>query len=417
MLICDKAEYAESEETISASDYCGTTSSNSISQIRADFTNCALPADSLSGTCVEGASNQPDNCGFSSNLGSLCSYCAASSPNATDSCCVYSDTETRCAGVVLPIVATSTMPTLFTSSTSSPSSSATSSAAATVGHSRGLSGGAIAGIVVGAILGAFLLLALLVLGCILFRRHQQKSPEGSVFNRPAQARQPQMALRNDGARSQRDNLDVLPGGRVTRMSAIEGISSHSDVGNPVIVPAAYPKSSSEEESPRSFALVPPPRKQRSGSLSSSVALSGAENTSPRDAVSSPDTTESEQLDFFKDYYSQDEIHPRDLVSALWAYQPRAGDEFQLERGDMLKVLGIWDDGWATGVRVHMQAEDWRAEDKLQRDSGMSSSRANTPEEHGEVKAFPLVCVCLPQHWRKTIEGDSTQGTGATADEP
>ncbi|KAF1348086.1 hypothetical protein BDV97DRAFT_378166 [Delphinella strobiligena] len=408
------AEYAESEETISASDYCGTTSSNSISQIRADFTNCALPADSLSGSCLDGATNQPDNCGFSSNLGSLCSYCAASSPNATDSCCVYSDTEIRCAGVVLPVVATSTMPSLFTSSTSSPSSSATSSAATTVRHSRGLSGGAMAGIVVGTILGAFLLLAFLVLGCILFRRHQHKTPEDCVFNRPAQARQPQMALRNDGARSQRDNLDVLPGGRVTRMSAIEGTSSHSDdVGNPVI----DPKSSSDEASPRSFSLIPPPRRQRSGSLSSSVALSGAENTSPRDAVSSPDTTESEQLDCFKDYYSQDEIHPRDLVSALWAYQPRAGDEFQLERGDMLKVLGIWDDGWATGVRVRMQAEDWRGEDKLQRDSGMSSSRANTPEEHGDVKAFPLVCVCLPQHWRKTIEGDSTEGTGATADEP
>jgi hypothetical protein len=27
---------------------------------------------------------------------------------------------------------------------------------------------------------------------------------------------------------------------------------------------------------------------------------------------------------------------------------------------------------------------------------------------GEVKAFPLVCVCLPQHWRKTIEGESTE---------
>ncbi|KAH0285424.1 hypothetical protein KCU71_g16135, partial [Aureobasidium melanogenum] len=105
----------------------------------------------------------------------------------------------------------------------------------------------------------------------------------------------------------------------------------------------------------------------------------------------------------------------DLVSSLWAYQPRAADEFDLERGDMVKVVGIWDDGWATGVRVSMRAEDWQSKGKLQRDSGMSSGQAS-PEEYGPVKAFPLVCVCLPQHWRRTIEGDSTD-VGTMHDRP
>lgn len=418
LLIHSQAVYAQSEESIAASNYCGREGSNAISQIRADFTNCALPADSLSGSCIDGSTNQPDNCGFSSNLGGLCSYCAVSSPNATDSCCVFSDTETRCEGVVLPIVATSTMQPLFTSSTSSPSSTATSSIPGAVNHSRGLTGGQIAGIVVGSILGAFLLLALLIGACILFRRHQQRSPVNSVFNQPVQARQPgppEMAYQSDGARSQRDHLDVLPGGRVARMSALEGEGTSSEDDGHRLVTAE--KSSSDEASPQSFvALAPPPRGRRSGSLSSNsmLAIGGGEH-SPGDPLSSPETTQSEQLDFFKDYYSQDEIHPHDLVSTLWAYQPRAGDEFELERGDMLKVLGIWDDGWATGVRVRSQAEDWRGEDKLQRDSGMSSGQSNTPEEFGEVKAFPLVCVCLPQHWRRTIEGDSTGETGRTTD--
>src|SRR5256885_8205201 len=38
-------------------------------------------------------------------------------------------------------------------------------------------------------------------------------------------------------------------------------------------------------------------------------------------------------------------------TTLFRSQPRAADEFELERGDMLKVVGIWDDGWATGVRL------------------------------------------------------------------
>jgi hypothetical protein len=121
------------------------------------------------------------------------------------------------------------------------------------------------------------------------------------------------------------------------------------------------------------------------------------------------------LPFFKDYYSQDEIHPNDKVSVLWAYQPRAGDEFELERGDMLKVVGIWDDGWATGVRISERAEDYDGKNRAQRDSGVSNGsgrRGSSPQPSGEIKAFPLVCVCLPEHWNKTIEGDGSTESGS-----
>lgn len=230
-----------------------------------------------------------------------------------------------------------------------------------------------------------------------------------------------MAFVHDGAgRSQGDEHGVLPGGRVARMTAIEGSSSEaSQNGHSPPALGTYAKSSSDEDSPnsnRAQGVAPPPK--RNGSLSSTSVLGfGAAQggDSPEDTFSTPDTNQSEQLNAFKDYYSQDEIHTSDLVATLWAYQPHAADEFELERGDMLKILGIWDDGWATGVRVRMQAEDWRGDDKLLRDSGMSGSHATTPEEHGDVKAFPLVCVCLPQHWRHTIEGETTEG--GTADEP
>ncbi|KAK4691511.1 hypothetical protein P7C71_g5504, partial [Lecanoromycetidae sp. Uapishka_2] len=138
-----------------------------------------------------------------------------------------------------------------------------------------------------------------------------------------------------------------------------------------------------------------------------------------ETLSSPEgvaSGQSEQLPFFKDYYSEDEIHPNDKVATLWAYQPRAGDEFELERGDMLKVVGIWDDGWATGVRIDERAEDYDGKHKAQRDSGVSNgSRGDleSPQPSGELKAFPLVCVCLPEYWRQTVDGDGSSDNGAS----
>lgn len=416
----DCADYALSEQEITASNVCGTSGPNAMSQIRADFTNCALPAMSITGNCIKAVDNQPDNCGFSSNLGGLCSYCAASSPNATDSCCVFSDTTTRCDGVVLPIVATGSLQPIVTMTLTASGSAIPSSARAGSSPSesnKGLSGGAIAGIVIGSIVGALLLLALIIGACLLFRRRANRSPATSIFNQPVSRQQNEMEFNDgmhDGGRSV-GGLPVLGVGRVARMSALEGSSSSER--------AAYGLGGYNETSEHTpDSRLAPPQK-RSGSLSSGSQLMalGDNNadTSPSSGgdFTSPDSHgQSEQLNFFKDYYSQDEIHPSDLVSTLWAYEPRAADEFQLERGDMIKVLGIWDDGWATGVRVRQRADDWREEDKIQRDSGLSHGQKSRPtsSDEGEVKAFPLVCVCLPQHWRKTIDGDSTEGSGPGA---
>nr|POE72181.1 hypothetical protein CFP56_12057 [Quercus suber] len=422
------AAYAQSEEEITASNVCGVSNAGALTQIRADFTNCALPADSLTGTCIAAEANEPNNCGYASNTGGLCSYCAASSPNATDSCCVFSDVTSRCVGVTLPVIASSALAAVTITALTTPSSAATDAAgtsAVTAASTRhGLTGGQIAGVVVGSVLGALLLLALLIVGCLMFRRRRDQSPHTSVFNQPATSRQiPPMAF-NDGApevyaRHQPENtgLAAIRGGRVTRMSALEGSSSGDDRG--------FGKSVSDDDNAHdlgyNFGLAPPPN-QRSGSLSSGSQLGvlghdqlDASPSTQNDYTSPESHGQSEQLQFFKDYYSQDEITTGDAVATLWAYEPRAGDEFHLERGDIIKVIGIWDDGWATGVRLRQRAEDWRPQNRSQRDSGLSNGSSSKPPDtsdgEGEVKAFPLVCVCLPQHWRKTIEGESTQGSG------
>ena len=194
-----------------------------------------------------------------------------------------------------------------------------------------------------------------------------------------------------------------PGGRVARMSALEATSSDSpSYGNPVIGGVAegshkrYGDTSESEaygETPESRRGIGPPGK-RNGSLSSQSVLGAVDDPNTEGQISSPEgvaSGQSEQLPFFKDYYSEDDIHPNDKVATLWAYSPRAGDEFELERGDMLKVVGIWDDGWATGIRLKERAEDYVGKYKAQRDSGVSngSGRGDSPPPTGELKAFPV----------------------------
>lgn len=407
------ANFAISEQSIVASpELCGTPGNNAVPQIRSDFTRCSNPAEALSGNCIAAVDNEPDECGYQGNLRGLCAFCQTSKVNATDSCCVSSNVESRCQGVTLPT--TVSMPPLFPSGT-------TSAGPSNRGRSRsGLSKGAIAGIVIGSLVGAALMLAAVIFCCVHMRKRRQYQAS-SVFNTPSQSRhhspkgvpKPPMAFGGDS----HSVAPIVPGARVQRMSALEEpTSSVSDVDSHRLT--AYVDSHPGTfDSPRTIRGALPKRK---GSLSLHSVLDTC-TTSPQSGsdqartFSSPEgvaSAQSEQLQFFKDYYSQDDIHPNDTVATLWAYQPRAGDEFELERGDMLKVVGIWDDGWATGVRLTESAEQWEARRIEQRDSCMSTGgRQSQLESDSEIKAFPLVCVCLPQHWRKTIEGDSTDTGG------
>ncbi|KAL2164711.1 hypothetical protein VTH06DRAFT_6 [Thermothelomyces fergusii] len=424
------AQFAQAEAyLISDRSICPEPGSNAQSQIRADFTNCALPDSSLSSRdCIPGYANEPENCGYGNSTIGLCSYCAKGGINSTDTCCYSADAETRCKGVVLPTITPITLPTVTATVRPDPDEDS---------GAGGLSGGQIAGIVVGSVLGAALLAAL-VFGILVYRRRRSGSQNGGIFNQPSPARKGPPTSQM-GQSSASNGLDVLPGGRVARMSALEGRShetpsrhSTRDMHGSVPSTAGGYRGSrrrgddhsssdgfgSSTPSERGIAGVlrpPPTMMRRNGSLSSGSVLVSEDPQSPVSAgISSPQgvaSQQSEQLPFFKDYYSQDNIYPGDRVAVLWAYQPRATDEFQLERGDMLKVVGIWDDGWATGVMVDERAEQWEARRQAQRDSGVSNTsgrgRGDSPPVRGEIKAFPLVCVCLPEHWRKTLEGDGS----------
>ena len=440
------AEFAQSEAYVTSDDkLCSNPSGDLNKLIRADFITCALPDGALSSNCILGSENEPDNCGYGNSTIGLCSYCGAGGINSTDTCCYSANAEDRCKGVKLPpITSTLSLSTPVPSATSNPASSTALPAAATGGESKpnhpgGLSAGALAGILIGTLI-VLAILALLLYYCLGKMRRRRGSQSGSILNQPSPARRgPGMSQRNQEPPK---GYEVLPGGRIARMSALEGHSGgpptdhHGDaaLAAGAGLGAGYlagknrgmdTQSSSDEyhDSPdsdhRHGALGPPPTTlQRRGSLSSGSILGASAPQSPDSAgYSSPqglNSQQSEQLPFFKDYYSQDDIHPSDRVAVLWAYSPRAADEFTLERGDMLKVVGIWDDGWATGVMVDERAENWEARRQTQRDSGVSNTsgpRDPSPAAAGEIKAFPLVCVCLPEHWKKTIDGDVSTDSG------
>jgi hypothetical protein len=245
--------------------------------------------------------------------------------------------------------------------------------------------------------------------CLRRRRHGSKS--GSILNQPSPQRKG-VAFSSYNQPMSQQGYEVLPGGRVARMSALQDDGNHS---GPVVSPRNYTSHTDP------YGDSPESRDKVLGTVAAAKARgspgSGSQNGSSPGDFSSPEgvaSGQSEQLPFFKDYYSTEDIHPGDKVACLWAYQPRAGDEFELERGDMLKVVGIWDDGWATGVRVDDRAEDYDGKHKLQRDSGVSNgstAKEDAPTPTGEIKAFPLVCVCLPEAWKKTVEGDSSAEGG------
>ena len=183
----------------------------------------------------------------------------------------------------------------------------------------------------------------------------------------------------------------MPGTRVTRMSALEGTPGSSPgqglrggIGGQTDGADTSPESQGPVGAEGAPSL--PKREKHLGELDGSSPESGGYSSGENG-----NAARSEQMDAFKDYYSTDEVHPNDMVSVLWAYQPRANDEFELERGDMLRIVGIWDDGWATGVRINQRAETWEEGRQAHRDSGLSgSSRVDeSPPQNGDVKAFPV----------------------------
>jgi len=289
------------------------------------------------------------------------------------------------------------VPTTVTAASGSSNTGGT--AVPTTSRAHGLSGGQIAGIVVGAVLGALLLLGLLIcLGLFMRRRKKEKNLRQEMqYHRPRSLEPPIAPIASAPARqyqAPRQTTSRLPGGgRIVGMTALERSAGDSPFtgSSPSTNNHSSPESGLLSTTPRSAAISAiPTRRERSpqrydGSSPTPIpgmAIAGNNNNSPEGSQ------DSDQIESFKDYYSGDVIFTGDLVSVLWAYQPRAEDEFELERGMMLRIVGIWDDGWATAVMVNSKAEDWEDDVGVARSSARDSVVGGI-SDGGEVKAFPV----------------------------
>jgi len=260
-----------------------------------------------------------------------------------------------------------------------------------------LSAGQIAGIVVGSVLGGLLLLALLICGGLLIRRRRKEQDEKEMMygRRPPPAGSilpPMTHTYQAGMPPTQAPARPPGGGRVVGMAALEHGNDSPRTGT---TPSTHNQSTPDSFAAAAVASVPRrrehlPSQQRWDGSSPSPTLGG-----PRVIAGgaghqqSPEgSQESEQMESFKDYYSSQDIHVGDLVSVLWAYQPRADDELPLERGEMLRIVGIWDDGWATAVRVEGNAETWEPSmNPGARDSVVGGFGGQGVE--GQVKAVPV----------------------------
>lgn len=97
--------------------------------------------------------------------------------------------------------------------------------------------------------------------------------------------------------------------------------------------------------------------------------------------------DSHSLQRFRDHHSTDFLATDSEAAVLWQDTLRETDEFGLDRGDMRRILSIYDGGWARGYRRGRRATEWTGVTTEQ--SSMSPARA---EPGSVVKVFPLVCV-------------------------
>jgi hypothetical protein len=70
---------------------------------------------------------------------------------------------------------------------------------------------------------------------------------------------------------------------------------------------------------------------------------------------------------------------------------KLGGRFEPERGDMLRVVEIWDDEWARGLRTNERTEDHDGKHNVQRDVGVSKWVCRPATIAGTFRIF-LSCL-------------------------
>jgi hypothetical protein len=395
--------------------------------------------------------NEPENCGFGTNLPQLCTYCGRTSPNATSVCCESSNL-TECASINIP--PTRPLPPIFTTTATATTTLTTTKPGAT----NHLSTGAIVGIVIAAAVVGLIAAGLCFFLCL--RRRERDDP-----GRPLRPKTSNVPMSCGPFPERNGYANIEDESRVRRMAALHtagtGITSSPEITPPRTERSRRmdnssssdnnPLSSPEGGSPLMIGTLPPPPASPTKTgvgwaaavagpaaigAAAAAASRGGNNggkrgsrTSTTLSSMSPGGTEGSEaasVSEVADHYSANTILRQTDVVALWTYTPRLADEMALERGDVVRIENLYDDNWAIGRKLKTKVWDLPEDRSTERDSGIgtshreSSSTAHrisleTPREPpgsssdkgkekeiisetGSVKAFPMVCVCHRDAW-------------------
>ncbi|QSL65976.1 hypothetical protein MERGE_003113 [Pneumocystis wakefieldiae] len=415
------AEWTTSEAFI-LQHYCtNRTLENDLSLIRFDFAVCTSPSASFSSKCIKGKSNEPQSCGFGANILGLCQYCN-SSLNSIDTCCALSNLSS-CASFNYSI----SIPTT--------SSAISSSSLPTIpinkqekNNTAKLSQKTMSFIIILSIIIIIIILSLLILLIILsFNKRRKIRNTMSKLNSVKQHiseedpyKRNYLSLFKTENNSNTSNYNTLP------------VQKNSDYFNRTIITSTPEKelsTNNENKQVKSYknfyniADLNKNHKLYQNTTPSSLKFDSykslnhhtsqiTENNSEsinaitlKNSKSRPTSSIGQDrvailpiVMSMKDYYSDHQITRNTEVIALYIYEPKMPDEMVLERGDIIHVVSVWDDGWCSGIKIGKL-------DNFNTKKNTFKNNIKYQQNELTIKVFPLVCVCHKDSWKDAIESD------------
>ncbi|KAG5437753.1 hypothetical protein PCANB_000466 [Pneumocystis canis] len=434
------------------------TLENIISLIRADFTLCTSPNASFSPECVRGSFNEPENCGFGTNILGLCQYCNSFSSNSIDTCCLISNLS-QCAifnyptSVSLPAYITSSFPTTTTSNTISSDSLSTTLINENKQNksiSTGPSQKTVSLIIVLSII-IVLIILLLLISLIFLSCNRRKKIKNITSKQSNGLRQP-FSRKNDLHKN-----CTLPFFKAANNSNVIDYNTTSTEKDPhyfdktTITNIPEKRLSSEDnenkqtksynfynvtnlnknhkfyQNATSFSLNFKSHtilNHHASKINGNNPEDNPEDTNIiafRNSKSRPTSSIGEDRSAIlpitismKDYYSDHQITRNTEVVALYIYEPKMPDEMILEKGDLIHVISVWDDGWCSGIKIgklnHSNPKKSNiSESNIKylgnNDKNISESKEEFQTDELIIKVFPLVCVCHKDSWKEINESN------------
>ncbi|KAG5513797.1 hypothetical protein PMAC_000835 [Pneumocystis sp. 'macacae'] len=394
--------------------YCtNRTLENDLSLIRADFALCTSPSQSFSLDCVKG----------------LCQYCNSFSQNSMDMCCIVSNLS-QCTifnysdSLSLP---SCTRPN-FTEIISPNTTDSDSLHITSINKDRQeekdagvLPRGTISFIIIFSIIIIFIILSLLIL-LIILSCNRRKKNKNIPSEQPSNLNQHFIRKHSSHKNNILSFFETSNSNLNYNTTLIE---KDSDYFNRIVVTVpekGHPQKINEDKQTKrinNLYNISDLNKNYKLSQNASLNLSsyrtlnhhasqitennaGSINTNafkssrsrPASSVGEDRTTVLPVIMSIKDYYSDHQITRNTEVVALYMYEPKMPDEMTLERGDIIYVVSVWDDGWCSGIKIGKinNFNSKKNSIKYLEDTINNISESKTKAQTDEliIKVFPLI---------------------------